>query len=97
VLQAAGIELGSNYPLPIVALNTAKVRLQEALSEMWQLEAASRASVNNGMEESLGDPSEVPPIEFPQELHMETFGRLLQHQAIHKLLLLMKLTFPGTE
>jgi cryptochrome 1 len=38
---------------------------------MWQLEAASRASLNNGMEEGLGDSSEVPPIEFPRELHME--------------------------
>ena len=71
VLQAAGIELGSNYPLPIVELDAAKARLQEALSEMWQLEAASRATMNNGMEEGLGDSSEVPPIEFPQELQME--------------------------
>ncbi|XP_066347443.1 cryptochrome-1-like isoform X1 [Miscanthus floridulus] len=68
VLQAAGIELGSNYPLPIVELDAAKARLQEALSEMWQLEAASRATMNNGMEEGLGDSSEVP---FPQELQME--------------------------
>lgn len=71
VLQAAGIELGSNYPLPIIELDAAKARLQEALSEMWQLEAASRATMNNGMEEGLGDSSEVPPIEFPRELHME--------------------------
>ncbi|CAL5027150.1 unnamed protein product [Urochloa decumbens] len=71
VLQAAGIELGSNYPLPIIELDAAKARLQEALSEMWQLEAASRATMNNGMEEGLGDSSEVPPIEFPQELQME--------------------------
>jgi len=71
VLQAAGVELGSNYPLPIVELDTAKVRLQEALSEMWQLEAASRAAMDTGMEEGLGDSSEVPPIEFPQDLQME--------------------------
>ncbi|XP_006652348.1 cryptochrome-1 isoform X2 [Oryza brachyantha] len=71
VLQAAGVELGSNYPLPIVGLDAANARLQEALSEMWQLEAASRAAMDNGMEEGLGDSSEVPPIEFPQELQME--------------------------
>uniref|UniRef100_A0A0D9W5P1 Cryptochrome/DNA photolyase FAD-binding domain-containing protein n=1 Tax=Leersia perrieri TaxID=77586 RepID=A0A0D9W5P1_9ORYZ len=71
VLQAAGVELGSNYPLPIVGLDEANARLQEALSEMWQLEAASRAAMDNGMEEGLGDSSEVPPIEFPRELQME--------------------------
>ncbi|VAI46356.1 unnamed protein product [Triticum turgidum subsp. durum] len=72
VLQAAGIELGSNYPLPIVELDEAKSRLQDALSEMWELEAASRAEIENGMEEGLGDSSDEPPIAFPQELqHME--------------------------
>ncbi|KAF0906478.1 hypothetical protein E2562_011470 [Oryza meyeriana var. granulata] len=71
VLLAAGIELGSNYPLPIVELDAAKTRLQDALSEMWELEAASRAAMENGMEEGLGDSSDVPPIAFPQELQME--------------------------
>uniref|UniRef100_A0A0D9VHE1 Photolyase/cryptochrome alpha/beta domain-containing protein n=1 Tax=Leersia perrieri TaxID=77586 RepID=A0A0D9VHE1_9ORYZ len=71
VLQAAGIELGSNYPLPIVELDAAKTRLQDALSEMWELEAASRAAMENGMEEGLGDSSDVPPIAFPPELQME--------------------------
>ncbi|XP_050212873.1 cryptochrome-1 isoform X3 [Mercurialis annua] len=71
VLQAAGIELGSNYPLPIVEIDAAKVRLQEALSDMWQQEAASRASVENGTEEGLGDSSESPPIAFPQDIQME--------------------------
>jgi cryptochrome 1 len=71
VLQAAGVELGSNYPLPIVELDAANARLQDALTEMWQREAASRATMNNGMEEGLGDSSEIPPIEFPQELQME--------------------------
>lgn len=71
VLQAAGIELGSNYPLPIVEISAAKTRLQEALIEMWQLEAASRAAMENGTEEGLGDSSDVPPIDFPQETEME--------------------------
>ncbi|KAF2291555.1 hypothetical protein GH714_025587 [Hevea brasiliensis] len=71
VLQAAGIELGSNYPLPIVGIDAAKVRLQEALSEMWQQEAASRAAIENGTEEGLGDSSESAPIAFPQDIQME--------------------------
>ncbi|KAJ0975008.1 hypothetical protein J5N97_016973 [Dioscorea zingiberensis] len=71
VLQAAGIELGSNYPLPIIEIAAAKTRLQEALAEMWQLEAASRAAMENGTEEGLGDSSDVPPIDFPRETEME--------------------------
>ncbi|XP_042490403.1 cryptochrome-1-like [Macadamia integrifolia] len=71
VLQAAGVELGSNYPLPIVGLDAAKARLQEALSGMWQQEAASRAEFENGIEEGLGDSSESAPFAFPEELQME--------------------------
>ncbi|KAJ1375641.1 Rossmann-like alpha/beta/alpha sandwich fold [Sesbania bispinosa] len=71
VLQAAGIELGSNYPLPIVGIDAAKVRLQEALLDMWQQEAASRAAIENGTEEGLGDSSESIPIPFPEDIQME--------------------------
>ncbi|EOA20389.1 hypothetical protein CARUB_v10000705mg [Capsella rubella] len=73
VLQAAGIELGSNYPRPIVGLDEAKARLHEALSQMWQLEAASRAAIENGSEEGLGDSAEVEeaPIDFPRDITME--------------------------
>ncbi|KAL0846834.1 hypothetical protein Bca101_020080 [Brassica carinata] len=73
VLQAAGIELGSNYPRPIVGLDEAKARLHEALSQMWQLEAASRAAIENGSEEGLGDSTEFEeaPIEFPRDITME--------------------------
>ncbi|KAF8406018.1 hypothetical protein HHK36_008098 [Tetracentron sinense] len=71
VLQAAGIELGSNYPLPIVEIDAAKARLQEALSEMWQLEAASRAAIENGTDEGLGDSSDSSQFAFPQDIQME--------------------------
>lgn len=70
LLQAAGIELGSNYPLPIVGIDAAKSRLQEALSVMWQQEAASRAAIENGTEEGLGDSSESAPIALPQDVQM---------------------------
>lgn len=70
MLQAAGIELGSNYPLPIVEIDAAKARLEEALAQMWQLEGAS---IQNGMEEGLGDSSESNPIPiaFPPDTQME--------------------------
>ncbi|KAF8400138.1 hypothetical protein HHK36_013434 [Tetracentron sinense] len=71
VLQAAGIELGSNYPLPLVEIDAAKDRLQAALSEMWQQEAVSRAAIENGIEEGLGESSDSPPIAFPHDIQME--------------------------
>ncbi|CAN0877331.1 CRY1 [Linum grandiflorum] len=71
VLQAAGIELGSNYPLPIVGIDAAKVRLEDALAEMWQQEAASRAAIQDGTEEGLGDSYDFEPIAFPQDIQME--------------------------
>lgn len=75
VLQAAGVELGSNYPLPIVELEDAKTRLQDALSEMWHLESAARAAIENGLEEGLGDSSELvnpdDDYDYPQELQMD--------------------------
>jgi cryptochrome 1 len=83
VLQAAGVELGSNYPRPIVELDAANSRLQGALSEMWELEAASRAAIENGMEEGLGDSTDEPPIDFPQELRMEVDRQPAQPAIIH--------------
>ncbi|CAL0305564.1 unnamed protein product [Lupinus luteus] len=71
VLEAAGVELGSNYPLPIVGIDAAETRLEKALSEMWQLEAASRAVTENGTEEGLGDSSESIGVAFPQDIQME--------------------------
>lgn len=71
VLQAAGIELGYNYPLPIVEIDAAKERLEDALSQMWQREAATRASIENGMEEGHGDSTDFVPIAFPQTMQME--------------------------
>ncbi|GAB2290634.1 Cryptochrome-1 [Dionaea muscipula] len=71
VLQAAGVELGSNYPLPIIGIDAAKARLLDSVSQMCLREAASRAAIENGTEEGLGDSSESTPIAFPQDLQME--------------------------
>lgn len=38
---------------------------------MWQQEAASRAAIENGTEEGLGDSFESAPIAFPQDIQME--------------------------
>lgn len=42
--------------------------MQEALAQMWQHEAASRAVIENGTEEGLGDSSDSAPIAFPQDM-----------------------------
>eukprot|EP00250_Pteridium_aquilinum_P004488 c14690_g1_i1 orf=164-2125(+) len=52
VLRAAGIELGSNYPRPIVEVAAARERLEQALADMLEREAAERTV---GLEEGLGD------------------------------------------
>lgn len=54
-----------------MGIDAAKARLEEALSEMWQQEAASRAAIENGTEEGLGDSSDSAPIAFPQDILME--------------------------
>ncbi|KAH7441218.1 hypothetical protein KP509_03G029200 [Ceratopteris richardii] len=44
VLRAAGVELGSNYPRPIVEIAAARERLQQAVAKMWEQEAALNAA-----------------------------------------------------
>ncbi|KAL4588265.1 hypothetical protein LXL04_001148 [Taraxacum kok-saghyz] len=56
----------------------AKARLQEALTQMWQHEAASRAILENGVEEGLGDSSESAPIAFQQDMDMEMDENILR-------------------
>ncbi|BBN02726.1 deoxyribodipyrimidine photo-lyase [Marchantia polymorpha subsp. ruderalis] len=60
VLRAAGVELGSNYPRPIVDISSARDQLQQSLAEMWEREAASKAALANGSEEGLGETVETP-------------------------------------
>ncbi|KAH7301102.1 hypothetical protein KP509_23G012400 [Ceratopteris richardii] len=73
VLHAAGIELGSNYPRPIVEITAARERLQRALSDMWANEAANKATLANGLEEGLGDTIEVQGAEngFPLSMDVD--------------------------
>lgn len=52
VLRAAGVELGSNYPRPIVDIEAARERLAASLGAMWASEAALKAG---GLEEGLGE------------------------------------------
>eukprot|EP00250_Pteridium_aquilinum_P019576 c24488_g1_i1 orf=1218-3317(+) len=53
VLRAAGVELGSNYPRPVVEVAAARERLQEAVAYMWEQEAALKAVGDDGDTEAL--------------------------------------------
>ncbi|CAI0457935.1 unnamed protein product [Linum tenue] len=55
VLKSAGVELGLNYPMPIVDLDMARELLTSAIFKMWEDEAAARASCSNGTNEVIGD------------------------------------------
>lgn len=59
ILKAAGVDLGSNYPRPIVDMSSAQERLKNALTQLWELDASAMTAVANGTEEGLGDTLEV--------------------------------------
>lgn len=50
VLHVSGVELGLNYPIPIVELDLAVERLTEAISKMREIEAAAGANANGTIE-----------------------------------------------
>lgn len=55
VLEAAGVELGVNYPKPIVELDTARERLDDAVAMMWELDRAARIARLKGAGEVIAD------------------------------------------
>ncbi|XVF62856.1 hypothetical protein PTKIN_Ptkin09bG0042200 [Pterospermum kingtungense] len=58
VLKAAGVELGINYPKPIIDIDTAREHLTEAIFKMWEMEAAARAANADGTSEEVVDNSD---------------------------------------
>lgn len=48
VLKASGIELGINYPKPIVDIDLARENLRKAIFLMWETEAAAKATDPSG-------------------------------------------------
>ena len=55
VLRAAGVELGLNYPNPIVDINTAREHLDDAVAMMWEMDRAARAGKLQGSDEVVAD------------------------------------------
>ncbi|XP_027363149.1 cryptochrome-1-like [Abrus precatorius] len=44
VLRASGVELGQNYPKPVVEIDSAREQLTEAIFKMWEYEVTAKAS-----------------------------------------------------
>lgn len=58
VLKASGVELGLNYPKPIIEIDLAREHLTKAIFKMWEMEAAARAAESNGTNEEVVDNSD---------------------------------------
>nr|XP_048333422.1 cryptochrome-1 isoform X2 [Ziziphus jujuba var. spinosa] len=58
VLKASGVELGFNYPKPIIDLDSAREHLTEAIFKMWEMEAASKDGKSSGKDEVVVDNSD---------------------------------------
>lgn len=80
-LRAAGVELGTNYPRPIVEIGVARERLQASLAEMWERDAALKAAQANGLEEGLGETVEVAGTGGPLHERMDVH-RVIIHRDI---------------
>ncbi|KAI0513676.1 hypothetical protein KFK09_009706 [Dendrobium nobile] len=65
ILKAAGVDLGSNYPKPIVDINIARGHLDDALSTMWELDRAAKAERFNGAGEVVADNVKMQAFDIP--------------------------------
>lgn len=81
-LRAAGIELGTNYPCPIVDIGAAREQLQASLAEMWEREASMKAALANGLEEGLGETIEVPGTGGPLHEVMDVHRVVVRERAM---------------
>jgi cryptochrome 1 len=82
-LRAAGVELGTNYPRPIVEIGVARERLQASLAEMWERETVLKAALANGLEEGLGETTEVPGTGGPSHERMDVHRVIVRQLSSH--------------
>ncbi|KAK3041352.1 hypothetical protein RJ639_002333 [Escallonia herrerae] len=72
VLKAAGVELGLNYPKPIIDIELARDRLTEAILIMRQAQAAARTENSDGLNEVVFDNSDsIDKLAIPKVLLKE--------------------------
>lgn len=55
VLNSAGVELGSNYPRPIIDIDTARERLDDAVGMMWEVNRAAKVAQSSSLGEVVAD------------------------------------------
>lgn len=55
VLRASGVELGQNYPNPIIDIDMARENLTQAIFKMWEIQAASKASGSGARDEVVAE------------------------------------------
>lgn len=55
VLESAGVELGVNYPNPLVEIDAAQERLDDAVAMMWELNRSAQIAELNGSGEEVAD------------------------------------------
>lgn len=66
VLQSAGVELGLNYPMPIVDIDQARDSLTNAIFTMWERESSARAAQTNEItDEEVNDNTENFELPIP--------------------------------
>lgn len=53
VLRASGVELGQNYPKPIIDIDLARERLTQAIFKMWGAEAAAKAGSSDARDDEV--------------------------------------------
>lgn len=66
ILKAAGVDLGSNYPKPIVKINTARERLDDSVLVMWELDRAAKVTRLNGSGEVVADNVTMQTFDIPR-------------------------------
>uniref|UniRef100_A0A2P2JF00 Photolyase/cryptochrome alpha/beta domain-containing protein n=2 Tax=Rhizophora mucronata TaxID=61149 RepID=A0A2P2JF00_RHIMU len=71
VLKASGVELGLNYPKPIIDLDSARERLTEAICKMWEMEAAARPSNSSGTNEVVEDNADLTEDSANTKFHLK--------------------------
>uniref|UniRef100_A0A0E0G9X2 Cryptochrome/DNA photolyase FAD-binding domain-containing protein n=1 Tax=Oryza nivara TaxID=4536 RepID=A0A0E0G9X2_ORYNI len=71
ILEVAGVELGFNYPKPIVDLHIARECLDDSISTMWQLDTAEKLAELDGevVEDNL---SNIKTFDIPKVVLRET-------------------------
>ncbi|KAJ1265697.1 hypothetical protein BS78_08G095600 [Paspalum vaginatum] len=76
ILEVAGVELGFNYPKPIVVLHMARECLDDAISTMWQLDTAAKLAELDGevVEDNMNNirTFDIPKVVLKMELSAST-------------------------